>query len=173
MTSCARSNAGWSTEAALLVAGVRLLKRRWPVVAVGQEVRSHGRCRTDACALIRQNGGHEALLVGVEAKLFDWSRAIAQAAMNRYAVDASFISVPTGRISDALLHEAERHGVGVLAVSTRALEVALAGVVGEPDPVLRVRVLGQLDKSRPRGGDPVRLLTVSRSGSPLVQRGAA
>lgn len=139
------------TEAELVVQLVRLLRRRWPVRALGHEVRSHGRCRTDACFLVRTRGAETPLLLGIEAKLSNWSRAVTQAALNRYAVDLSYVAVPLERVSQALLDEAARHGVGVLGIGRGQLEVSLPAVLSGPDPILRARVLTQLVRVRPRG----------------------
>lgn len=173
MTITTRPGPEHATEAALLALAVRLLKRQWPVLALGQEVRSHGRCRTDACALVRQDRSDQTLLIGVEAKLSDGARAVSQAAMNRYTVDASFVAMPASKISGTLLHEAQRHGVGVLAVSPQRLHVARPALVGAPDPVLRAKVSGQLIKARPRGSDSAALLVVGAGQTSLAHEGAA
>jgi hypothetical protein len=124
------------------------------------------------CAVVGGRAGAPRLLVGIEAKLADRTRAVAQAAMNRYAVDASFVAMPAERVSDALLQDAGGYGVGVLAVSARRLEVVLPAVPDAPDPVLRARVLAQLDRMRPRGRGPVSGL-VAGDGAGSAGRGAA
>lgn len=144
------------TEAQLVGELGVLLARRWPVRAVGTEVRSHGRCRTDLCALIG-NGGYRSdqILIGIEAKLSDWGRAVGQAALNRYAVDLAYVAMPAGRTPAALLIEAARHGVGVLAVGRRSLDVVTTAALSEPDPTLHARIASQLQRVRPRGQTPV------------------
>jgi hypothetical protein len=161
------------TEAELVEDLVRLLRARWPVRALGAEVRSHGRCRTDVCALLRDAGVAEPVLVGVEAKLSDWSRAVAQAAMNRYAVDVSYVAMPVTRTSGGLLEEAARHGVGVLSVGPRRLEVALPATVNTPDPVLRERVLAQLALIHPQGRDLAGELAKHAQNAVRAGQGAA
>lgn len=173
MTAPARAAASPATEAVLVADVVRLTRRQWPVRAVGREVRSHGRCRTDACFLIRDEAAAVPLLLGVEAKLSDGARAVAQAAMNRYAVDLSCVAMPAGRISDAVLEQAQRHGVGVLAVSKNRLEVAVPAVRNAPDPVLRERVLLQLASVRPRGTDRAGFLVAGGPAAGGDARGAA
>jgi hypothetical protein len=161
------------SEAALVADIVRLFRRRWPVTAFALEVRSHGRCRTDACFLVRDDAGGPLRLVGVEAKLADGTRAVAQAAMNRYAVDLSYVAMPTARLSPALLEQAARHGVGVLAVGKTAVDVALPPAPNIPDPVLRAKVADQLDSVRPRGREQVGLLAFARQEGGPVSWGAA
>lgn len=161
------------TEADLVADLVRLLRRQWPLRALALEVRSHGRCRTDACFLVRDVGACPPLLVGVEAKLFDWARAVAQATMNRYAVDLSYVALPGARVSAALLEDARRHGVGVLAVGRDRLEVAQPAVPNATDPVLRTRVLSQLTAVRARGHAPTSQLSARLVQVPGAAEGAA
>lgn len=172
MTSPADRRPGPS-EADLVDAIARLFRRQWPVRALALEVRSHGRCRTDASMLVGGPHGAPRLLVGIEAKLADRARAVAQAAMNRYCVDASFVAMPAGRVTDVLLADAARHGVGVLAVSARRLDVALPALTGSPDPALRDRVLTQLDAVRPRGRGPVAGLVAAPDCPARLRQGAA
>ncbi len=169
MTRATSTGPGRPTEADLVADLVRLVRRQWPVRALGQEVRSHGRCRTDACFLLRDGGVAPPLLLGAEAKLSDWARAVAQATMNRYAVDLSYVAMPNARVSGALLEYARRHGVGVLAVGRDRLEVAQPAVRNTADPVLRARVLFQLAVVRARGAEPTSLL----SARPVQAPGAA
>lgn len=152
---------------------VRLMRRQWPVRAFAQEVQSHGRCRTDACFLLRDTADSLPLLLGIEAKLSDRARAVAQAAMNRYGVDLSYVAMPAARVSDALLEEAVRHGVGVLCVGPRRVEVALPALLNATDAVLRARVLAQLEQVRPRGREHAFLLVAARAHATGADRGAA
>ena len=165
------------TEAQLVDSLGMLLARQWPVRAVGTEVRSHGRCRTDLCALISQGArGPDQLLIGIEAKLTDWARAVGQAALNRYAVDLAYVAMPAGRTPEALWLEAARHGVGVFAVGRRSLEIVLAAGLSKPDSTLRARIASQLRPVRPRGktafSDLV-LHPVALRSEPVVVAGAA
>lgn len=136
---------------------VQILRRRlrsdWPVRADGLEVRSHGRCRTDLCVTVRPHGQAHVpdLLLGIEAKLTDWPRAVRQAALNRYVVDASFVAVPEALTAHGLLTMASFHGVGVLGVSARGVAVRLPAQLGVPDSSLRARALGQLFRTKARG----------------------
>jgi hypothetical protein len=91
------------------------------------------------------------LLVGIEAKLTDWNRALRQAALNRYAVDASMIALPIDRISEAMLSAADEYGVGVLGIHGRGLTVALPATVSCPDAALHARVITQLKPVKARG----------------------
>lgn len=145
------------TELVLVDQLVRRMRTLWPVRAVGCEVRSHGRCRTDACALLRPLGDPDTapLLIGVEAKLTDWQRAVKQAVLNRYAVDASFVAVPAAIAAGGLIDAASQHGVGVLAVGESDLLVLLPAPVVTPDHALRARMLTQLRPVRARGRRPV------------------
>lgn len=55
-------------------------------------------------------------LVSVELKLRDGRRALAQATLHQLFADLSYIAMPAGRVSMALLLDAGTHGVGVLSV---------------------------------------------------------
>lgn len=141
------------SEAALIGTTAHRLRNDWPTRAIGLEVRSHGRARTDICVRVRDL--HEAigndLLVGIEVKLTDWSRALRQAALNRYAVDASMIAMPVHRLNDTILRAAEDYGVGVLALSSRSVVVALPATASDPDASLYARMAAQLIPVRARG----------------------
>jgi len=91
------------------------------------------------------------LLIGVEAKLTDWTRALRQAILNRYAVDASLIAMPIQRIGSQVLDLADEHGIGVLGVQTNGLTLLLPAVVGSPDTALRERMAAQLHPTKARG----------------------
>lgn len=164
------------TEAQLVDSLGMLLARKWLVRALGTEVRSHGRCRTDLCALISESRRTpDQLLIGIEAKLTDWARAVGQAALNRYAVDLAYIAMPAGRTPDALLVEAARHGVGVLAVGRRSLDVVLAAALSQPDMTLHARIASQLRPVRSRGQTPISHLALpvtAPDGDPVLVAGA-
>jgi hypothetical protein len=91
------------------------------------------------------------LLVGIEVKLTDWKRALRQAALNRYAVDASMIAMPASRLNETILRAADNYGVGVLALSPRVVEVALPATASYPDASLYARMAAQLVPVRARG----------------------
>lgn len=141
------------SEAGLVTAIAHRLRNDWPIRAIGLEVRSHGRARTDICVRIRDL--HEALgndlIVGIEVKLTDWSRALGQAALNRYAADASMIAMPVNRLNETILQAAEGYGIGVLALGPRAVEVVVAATPSYPDATLRARMSAQLISVRARG----------------------
>lgn len=142
-----------TTEADLVEILVRRLRSDWPTRAIASEVRSHGRCRTDVCVRVRDLHGPSGsdLIVGVEAKLTDWTRALRQALLNRYAVDASLIAMPSQRISAQVLDIASEHGIGVLGVWAGSLTVMLPAVVCSPDAALHERMAAQLEPMRARG----------------------
>jgi hypothetical protein len=82
-----------------------------------------------------------ATLVAIEAKVSDWKRGIAQAALNRFFADHSYVAVPSARVAEGVIAEARRHGVGVLGVDDDGLIVGAAAASSDPDKVLRNRVL--------------------------------
>ncbi len=141
------------SEADLVQVLVRRLRADWPTRAIAIEVRSHGRCRTDVCVCVRDLHAPlgSDLLIGVEAKLTDWTRALRQAILNRYAVDASLIAMPIQRIGSQVLDLADEHGIGVLGVQTNGLTLLLPAVVGSPDTALRERMAAQLHPTKARG----------------------
>ncbi len=147
----------FATETDLVAELAKRFSARWAVRALKWEVRSHGRSRTDLACLVRDIGApHEVpLLIGIEAKLTDWPRAIGQASLNRYAFDLAFIAVPATLGAKSLLPTAARHGVGVLGVMPGALDLLLPAQRREPDPYLRARIAAQLVAVRARGRSSV------------------
>lgn len=95
------------------------------------EIRSHGRARTDILMLW---GGE---LSGVEVKLSDWRRALAQAVLNRYCVDRSYIAMWGSVISENVVREAHRHGVGVISVTDD--EIVIVSDAPRTDPLSSLR----------------------------------
>src|SRR5262245_135661 len=96
----ARRPVSFETESELVRSMLRRLNAEWPIRACAVEVRSHGRSRADVCVRIRDiyaSFGSD-LIVGIEAKLSDWRRALRQAVLNQCAVDGSFIAMPINRI---------------------------------------------------------------------------
>ena len=141
------------TEADLVRTFGRSIRGAWPVRAMGLEVKSHGRCRTDVCIRVRdihELQGPE-YVIGIEAKLTEASRAIRQAALNQYAVDASYVAMPQKRINYELMELARAYGVGVLGVAGRDFNLILPARLGSPDPSLRERMNSQLQHVRARG----------------------
>lgn len=55
-------------------------------------------------------------LTAVELKLHDWRRAIAQAGRYRLFAERSFVALPARRVTEAVVTEAARNLVGVLAI---------------------------------------------------------
>lgn len=141
------------SEAELVEKAVRLLRGRWPVRAIGLETKSHGRCRTDVCVRVRDLNDPEGpeYVVGIEAKMTNFMRALRQAARNQYAVDASFVAMPVERITSEMIEAAKEFGVGVLGVGPNSLTVLEPARVGQPDASLRERLNAQLSPARARG----------------------
>jgi hypothetical protein len=102
---------------------------------VRAEVPSHGRARTD---LILWDGE---CLIGIEAKLKDWGKAIGQAVLNKQCVDQSYLAMWSSAISDAVLSEAARFGVGVMALSELGMRIVLQADHERPIPELRDRLI--------------------------------
>jgi hypothetical protein len=102
---------------------------------LAREVKSHGRFKTDVCLYA------DGSILAIEAKLFDWRRALGQARLNTYYADRSYIALWQAQITDGIVIEASRHGVGVIGVSRSRIEVVHSNAVSQPDPVLRTRVL--------------------------------
>ena len=143
-------NGRWcQTEQAFVDALAAALARDSHVSAIGREVRSHGRCRTDIG--LRYDLNDQSIILGVEAKLTDWGRAIRQASLNRYAVHGSFIALPSDRVSGAMTAQARDHGIGILTLdSQRQVRVVAPAELGAPDPHLVVRLDQQLSASSRR-----------------------
>jgi hypothetical protein len=103
-----------------------------------REARSHGRSRADVVLL------WDAEVVAIEVKRTDWKRAVLQAVLNRYCADRSFIALWVSRVSDDVLEEASRRGLGVISVAPDSVRVVQEAPIGRPDPRIRSRLLDQL-----------------------------
>jgi hypothetical protein len=147
------------SEAALIDQLARRMRAQWPLRAVGFEVKSHGRARTDVCVAVRDlHDSSPDVLVGVEAKLASWQRALRQALLNRFSVDLSMIALPAYKVTDAVIDACWDQGVGVLAVDQKWLHVVVPAARANPDATLRQKTLDQLTSMRARGTEPVAAL---------------
>lgn len=147
------------SEAALVDQLARRMRVQWPLRALGFEVKSHGRARTDVCVAVRDlHDSSPDVLVGVEAKLASWQRALRQAVLNRFSVDLSMIALPAHKVTDAVADACWDQGVGVLAVDQKWLHVVLPAAPANPDAALRQKTLDQLTSMRARGAESVAAL---------------
>lgn len=101
----------------------------------GREIRSHGRSRVDLCLYAADE------LIAVEVKKSDWKRVIAQATLNRYCVDRSYVALWLNRISDQLIAEARLRGVGVMSFDSSDVMIVEHAPLARPNPMLRQRML--------------------------------
>lgn len=148
-----------SSEAVLVDQLALRMRAQWPLRAVGFEVKSHGRARTDVCVAVRDlHDFSPDVLVGVEAKLASWQRALRQAVLNRFSVDVSMVALPTDRITDSAIDACWDEGVGLLAVDQKWLHVVVAATLANPDAALRQKTLDQLKPIRARGTESVTAL---------------
>jgi hypothetical protein len=111
-----------------------------PIGVHAIEVRSHGTSRLDIALLADKK------LIGIEAKLANWGKAIAQATCNKYCVDESFIGIWEGKYLNDACKTAKRFGIGVLAIGPRGVWIASAPRLQHPDASLRSNVIAQLSK---------------------------
>lgn len=147
------------SEAVLVDHLARRMRVQWPLRAAGFEVKSHGRARTDVCVTVRDlHDSSPDVLVGVEAKLTSWQRALRQAVLNRFSVDLSMIALPTYKITDSVIEACWNQGVGVLAVDQKWLHIIVPATRANPDAALRQKTLGQLTPMRARGTESVAAL---------------
>lgn len=147
------------SEAALVDQLARRMRAQWPLRAVGFEVKSHGRARTDVCVAVRDlHDSSPDVVVGIEAKLASWQRALRQAVLNRFSVDLSMIALPAYKVTDAVIDACWGQGVGVLAVDQKWLHVVIAATPANPDSALRQKTLDQLTSMRARGTESVAAL---------------
>jgi hypothetical protein len=148
-----------ASEAVLVDQLARRMRAQWPLRAVGVEVKSHGRARTDVCVAVRDlHDSSPDVVVGVEAKLASWQRALRQAVLNRCCVDLSMIALPAYKVTDAVIDTCWGEGVGVLAVEQKWLHVVVAATPANPDEALRQKTLDQLTVTRARGTESVAAL---------------
>ena len=148
-----------ASEAVLVDQLARRMRAQWPLRAVGFEVKSHGRARTDVCAALRDlHDSSPDVLVGVEAKLASWQRALRQAVLNRFSVDLSMVALPAYKVTDSVIAACWDEGVGLLAVDQKWLHVVLAATPASPDAALRQKTLDQLKTTRARGTESVAAL---------------
>ena len=73
------------------------------------EVRCHDQASMDI--LVRT----PTTLIGVEAKLSNWGRVLAQAYLHRYCVDYVYVAIPARGVTDERLVEAGRFGTSTVA----------------------------------------------------------
>lgn len=147
------------SEAVLVDHLARRMRVQWPLRAAGFEVKSHGRARTDVCVTLRDlHDSSPDVLVGIEAKLANWQRALRQAVLNRFSVDLSMIALPAYRVTDVVIESCWDQGVGVLAVDRRWLHVVAPATRANPDAALRQKTLDQLTSVRARGTESVATL---------------
>lgn len=148
-----------ASEAVLVEHLARRMRAQWPLRAVGFEVKSHGRARTDVCAAVRDlHDSSPDVLVGVEAKLASWRRALRQAVLNRFSVDLSMIALPAYKVTDGVIDACWDQGVGVLAVNQKWLHLVVPAIPASPDAALRQKTLDQLTSMRARGTESVAAL---------------
>lgn len=147
------------SEAVLVDQLARRMRAQWPLRAAGFEVKSHGRARTDVCVTVRDlHDSSPDVLVGVEAKLSSWQRALRQAVLNRFCVDLSMIALPAYKVTDLVIEACWDQGVGVLAVDQKWLCVVVPATRANPDAALRQKTLDQLTSMRGRGTESVTAL---------------
>lgn len=147
------------SEAVLVDHLARQMRAQWPLRAAGFEVKSHGRARTDVCVTVRDlHDSSPDVLVGVEAKLASWQRALRQAVLNRFSVDLSMIALPAYKVSNAVIEACWDQGVGLLAVDQKWLRVVVPATLASPDAALRQKALNQLTSMRARGTESVTAL---------------
>lgn len=103
-----------------------------------REVRSHGRAQMDICY---SNGAN---LIAVEAKLRDWRRALAQAYLNRYCVDRTYILLWNTSLDPAIRHEAIQYDVGVFLMNHDGLTEPVRAPLRAPHAQLRGDLLTRL-----------------------------
>ncbi len=107
------------------------------------EVKSHGMARLDIVVLSQSE------IIGIEVKRRDWKRALAQAALNRFCVDRSYVALwTTTYIKEAVVTEAKRLSVGVIAVTNDTMQVVLQAPLSFPRPAIRQRILDHMVQER-------------------------
>lgn len=125
-----------STEAELTSLVCRLIASCFDVDdGPTTELTSHGTARADIALVCN---GH---LLAIEVKRTAWRRAVVQALLNRLCFDRSYIALWATRVTDQVMHEAERWGIGVVAVYPGNLEIAVEAARCDPDPTVRARML--------------------------------
>lgn len=103
-----------------------------------REVRSHGTAHTDVLLAC----GDE--VIAIEAKLYQWQRAVGQAVLNRFCADRSYIAVPAGTVRPLLIETAVRYGIGILAVGAEGVEIVAEAPVAAPSPGRRAALAAHL-----------------------------
>lgn len=147
------------SEADLVDQLARRMRVQWPLRAAGFEVKSHGRARTDMCVTLRDlHDTSPDVLVGIEAKLASWQRALRQAVLNRFSVDLSMIALPAPKVTDTVIQSCWDQGIGILAVDRKWLHVVIPATLATPDASLRQKTIDQLTSMRARGTESVTML---------------
>ena len=110
-------------------------------ISWADELKSHGRARTDIALLVDSD------LVAVEAKLHDWHRGIAQAALNRIWFDRSYVALWFETITGQVESEARRHGVGLIAIHEEGIVVHRRAPRSRPSRFMRRHVMQNLQEA--------------------------
>jgi hypothetical protein len=105
------------------------------------ELRTHGRARADIALLVDSD------LIAIEAKLGDSHRAIAQATLNRFWFDRSYVALWFETISRGVEAEARRHGIGIIAVHPDTIVVHRKAPLSRASRSMRKQVLSNLEET--------------------------
>jgi hypothetical protein len=131
MSSETASSRRPSTEADMVRLLVESMQRIAGTASLLVEVRLHGRSRADIVA--EMNGE----VVAIEVKRTDWRRAVAQAVLNRYVVDRSYVAIWSSGVGPDVIDEARRRGIGVISLDDGGLEIVEGAPRAQPDAGLR------------------------------------
>lgn len=123
------------TEHELITKLVRHAGNLWSKPLLMLELRSPGGGRADLSVL--SNGR----IYSVEAKLRDWRRAIAQAVLNRYWADRSYIALWHTVVTADIETAARRYGLGIIAVRPAGARVVIGSQQGKPHRTLKRQVV--------------------------------
>lgn len=96
-----------------------------------REVPSHGHARADIVILM----GDE--VIAIEVKRENWKRAIAQAFLNRYCVDRSYVAIWHVHVSAQVLRETRKRGLGLLAIADDGVRIVRPAPKSRPKSILR------------------------------------
>lgn len=108
------------------------------VLASGVDVPSHGQARTDLVLVVSNE------LVAIEVKTLNWKKAIAQAYLNRYCVDRSYIALWEKTVRPQVIREAKNRGLGLLSIGEENVTIVRQAPRSRPRRWLRSPILAAI-----------------------------
>lgn len=126
---------GFKNETVLIHHVESQIEKLWGTKAYSQtELPYLGGVRVDLCVKTPR------MLVAVEAKLYDWRRALAQAYGHRLAFDRTYVALPERLVKPHVVEEALSFDIGVICVRDDRCTIVQRAPSLQPNPMLRHQI---------------------------------